>query len=77
MVQYVSVPGGAGDVLSEFRQFTGEIGFIKIAENDSERVRVTLLRLCDLISQLLQCRAHTRVRGDVHTRQNKRGKLPQ
>ncbi len=30
MVQYIAVPGGARDVLSVFRQFAGEISFVKI-----------------------------------------------
>ncbi len=38
MVQYIAVPGGARDVLSVFRQFAGEISFVKITENDNERV---------------------------------------
>ncbi len=51
MVQYIVVPGGACDVLSVFRQFAGEISFVKITENDNVRVRVTLLCVCDLVSQ--------------------------
>ncbi len=51
MVQYIAVSGGACDVLSIFRQFAGEICFIKITENDNERVWVTLLCVCDLIGQ--------------------------
>ncbi len=39
MVQYIAVSGGACDVLSIFRQFAGEISFIKSTENDNERVR--------------------------------------
>ncbi len=48
MAQYIAVPGGAHDV---FRQFVGEISFIKITENDNERVRVTLLSVYDLVGQ--------------------------
>ncbi len=51
MVQYIAVSGGACDVLSIFRQFAGEISFIKITENDNERVRVKLHCVCDLIGQ--------------------------
>ncbi len=46
MVQYIAVSGGACDVLSIFRQFAGEISFIKITKNDNERVRVMLLCVC-------------------------------
>jgi len=51
MAQYIAVPGEAVDVLSVFRQFVGEVSFIKITENDNERVRVTLLCVCDLVGQ--------------------------
>ncbi len=51
MVQYISVSGGACDVLSIFRKFVGEISFIKITENDNERVRVTLLCVWHLVGQ--------------------------
>ncbi len=53
MVQYIAVSGGACDVLSIFRQFAGEISFIKITENDNERVRVMLLCVCDLSGMAL------------------------
>ncbi len=51
MVQYIAVSGGACDVLFIFRQFTGEISFINITENDNESVWVTLLCVCDLVGQ--------------------------
>ncbi len=37
MVQYITVPGEARDVLSVFRLFAGEISLIKITKNDNER----------------------------------------
>ncbi len=66
MVQYIAVSGGACDVLSIFRQFAGEISFIKITENDNERVRVTLLCVWFDRPTVLAPRSHTRQEECTH-----------
>ncbi len=55
MVQYIAVPGGARDALSVFRQFAGEISFIKITDKikDNESPGNATLCVCDLVGQQL------------------------
>ncbi len=72
----IAVSGGACDVLSVFRQFACEISFVKITENYNERVRVRCSVCVIWSANSSKRRAHTRVRRNVYTHQNKRGKLP-
>ncbi len=53
VIQYITVSGGTCNMLSVLWQSTGQICFIKVPENDSNRVWVLLFCVCDQIRESL------------------------
>lgn len=75
MLHCVSVPCGILNILSVFVQFMAEVCSVKIPKNNDKRVWMFLLHTGYLVSQALQRLAHTGLRRDVNTGQNKGVKL--